>query len=83
MKKEQLDPIILDLSKSAINNPQESCNCRHKNLSHRHMGLLVLLVLALFLIPEKISIWPKILPQILSISIVPPLIKSVRKTQEK
>lgn len=62
--KLQIDPILLDLSRSIL--PQETCELRPKTrLSN--MGFLVLLVLTLFLIPSKITIWPSLIFQILFI----------------
>jgi len=78
--KMQLDPIILDLSKSAM--PQETCKGR-QSLSHKNMGLLVLLVLALFLIPSKIMIWPTIVFPILLTSNSPPMVQKIIKRHKK
>ncbi len=77
--KMQLDPIILDLSKSAM--PQETCESK-RNLHSKNMGLLVLLVLALFLIPSH-EIWPTIIFPILLISNSPPMIQKIMKKYKK
>ena len=83
--KEQLDPIIMDLGKSALcAEPQESYSrslC-HTYLSCKNMGLLVLLVLALFLIPERILVWPIVVSQLLVITASPPPLLKVRKRQK-
>jgi len=76
----QLDPIILDLSKSAM--PQETCESRSSlrpGLSSRNMGLLVLLVLALFLLPSHIGIWPAIIFPALFILDSPPMVQKIMK----
>lgn len=72
----QLDPIILDLGKSAM--PQETCESRTL-LSSKNMGMLVLLVLALFLTTSKIMIWPEVVFSTLFITYSPPTYKKVMK----
>ena len=78
--KIQLDPVILDLSKSVM--PQETCESR-QSLSSRNMGLLVLLVLALFLIPNQLVVWPTIIFQLLFIIDSPPVIQKIMNKSKK
>jgi len=77
--KMQLDQIILDLSKSAM--PQETCENK-RNLYSNNMGLLVLLVLALFLITSH-EIWPTVIFPVLLITNSPPIISKVMKRSKK
>lgn len=69
---EEIDPILRGLVASASAfKTQESCYCT-KNLflsSHKNIGLLLVLILVLTLASERTFIWPKILPQILTIMV--------------
>ncbi len=70
VKMAELDPIIRDLrNANNIDKQQESCIY---NRRYRYMGLLILLILVLFLIPQKLGIWPAMLSQALVITVNAP-----------
>jgi hypothetical protein len=61
----ELDPVIKDLSTSALNlKPQESDQCAKRfSPSHKSLGILLVLLLVLLLMSQaSICIWPSITP---------------------